>query len=84
MWRRVDGRCTETEQRTSVKVHVSLDGTRTACGSEIPEHATATTKTADWHLHTDCYKCAYRLWPSYGPAGYVRPVNSDDFPIRRV
>ncbi|MGV9778829.1 hypothetical protein [Streptosporangium sp. NPDC003464] len=34
--------------------------------------------------YTDCYNCAYRLWPSYGPAGCVRPVNSDDFPIRRV
>lgn len=84
VWRRVEGRYTETEQRAQVKVHVGVDGARTACGSDIPEHATVTTRTAEWYLHTNCYNCAYRLWPSYGPVGYVRPVNSGDFPIRRA
>ncbi|MEV7011934.1 hypothetical protein [Streptosporangium sp. NPDC051022] len=84
VWRRVEGRFTETEQRAQVKVHVSVDGVRTACGSDIPEHATVKTKTAEWHLHTNCYNCAYRLWPSYGPPGYIRPANSSDFPIRRA
>ncbi|MGV9310445.1 MULTISPECIES: hypothetical protein [unclassified Nonomuraea] len=44
---------------------MSLDGTRTACGSEIPEHATVTIKTAEWRLHTNCYNSGARL-PSLG------------------
>ncbi|MFC3986650.1 hypothetical protein [Streptosporangium jomthongense] len=67
-----------------MRVHVSVDGARTACGSDIPEHATVKAETVEWHLHTNCYNCAYRLWPSYAPPGYIRPANSGDFPIRRA
>jgi hypothetical protein len=65
------------------KVHVSLTGARTACGAYIPVDATVVAVTADWHLHTDCYNCASKLWVHYAPEGYQRPVNGSDFPMRR-
>lgn len=81
--RRDNGRWVETGQRAPLKTHVSLDGERTVCGFDLPDHANVTTTTTDWHLHTDCYNCAYRLWPDHAPAGYIRPTDSHDFPMRR-
>ncbi|WP_433464058.1 hypothetical protein [Spirillospora sp. CA-128828] len=81
--RRINSRYVETGQRAPLKVHVSLDGVRTMCGHDIPDHAAVTATTADWHLHTNCYNCAYRLWPTHAPDGYICPSDSHDFPIRR-
>jgi hypothetical protein len=65
------------------KLHVTRDGVRTGCGALVPHTATRTIATLDWHLHTNCYNCAYRLWPRQGPPGYIRPGNGADFPPRR-
>jgi hypothetical protein len=73
-----------TSTQTQRRIHVSLDGEHTVCGSLIPDHATTVTTTTDWHLHTNCYNCAYRLWPKHAPAGYERPTSSRDFPLRRT
>ncbi|KMV16481.1 hypothetical protein A5731_23155 [Mycolicibacterium conceptionense] len=69
---------TDYERRT--KNHATIDGQLTRCGFAIPEQAIVVTPAADWHLHVNCYNCAYRLWPEYGPPGFRRPVNGDDFP----
>jgi hypothetical protein len=66
------------------KRHVSQDGIRTACGHLVPTTATRTSPTPDWYEHTNCYNCAYRLWPDHGPAGYVCPTDGRDFPIQRA
>ncbi|GIJ28287.1 hypothetical protein Vqi01_34490 [Micromonospora qiuiae] len=66
------------------KVHVSQDGIKTWCGALVPDTATRTVPTVDWHQHTNCYNCAYRLWPLHAPPGYLRPANGQDFPIRRA
>lgn len=55
---------------------------RTVCGSEVPDHATVMAPTVDWHLHTNCYNCAYRLWPDHRLVGCLRPANGRDFPLR--
>ncbi|MBE1593318.1 hypothetical protein ACFPOI_21880 [Nonomuraea angiospora] len=70
--RREGNRYLDTGQRVALKVHVSLDGSRTVCGSEVPDHATVMAPTVDWHLHTNCYNCAYRLWPDHRLVGYLR------------
>ncbi|MET9250279.1 hypothetical protein [Nonomuraea sp. NPDC003709] len=80
--RREGNRFVDTGQRVVLKVHVSLDGSRTMCGCDIPDHATVVATTPDWHLHTNCYNCAYRLWPDHAPVGYIRPADSRDFPLR--
>jgi hypothetical protein len=67
----------------SGKLHVTRDGIKTGCGALIPTTATVTRATLDWHLHTNCYNCAYRLWPTQGPAEYLCPSNGSDFPPRR-
>ncbi|GAB3411577.1 hypothetical protein [Flindersiella endophytica] len=67
----------------SSKIHVSLTGARTVCGAYIPADAVVLAVTPDWHLHTDCYNCSAKLWVHYAPAGYQRPINGSDFPIRR-
>ncbi|MEU8319764.1 hypothetical protein AB0C33_15490 [Nonomuraea sp. NPDC048881] len=79
-----DGRWVATGTQSQRRIHVSLDGEHTVCGSQIPDHATTVATTTDWHLHTDCYNCAYRLWPKHAPAGYERPTSSRDFPLRRT
>ena len=66
------------------KVHVSEDGIKTWCGALVPDTATRTLPTVDWYKHTNCYNCVYRLWPLHSPPGYLRPVNGQDFPIRRT
>lgn len=66
------------------KIHVSEDGVKTACGFLVPVRATRTIPTVDWHKYTNCYNCAYRLWPKHGPAGYLCPANGKDFPIRKA
>ncbi|MEV0271136.1 hypothetical protein AB0H43_20340 [Hamadaea sp. NPDC050747] len=65
------------------KIHVSMDGIKTACGALIPQQATISRPTVEWHLHTNCYNCAYRLWDKHGPADYFRPSNGSDFPLRK-
>lgn len=65
------------------KAHVTVDGIKTGCGSLIPERATVTRDTTDWHQYVNCYNCAYRLWPTHKPAGFIRPANGSDFPLRR-
>jgi hypothetical protein len=67
----------------SGKLHVTRDGIKTGCGSLVPATATVTRATLDWHLHTNCYNCAYRLWGAQGPAEYLCPSNGSDFPPRR-
>lgn len=64
-------------------LHTTIDGIRTGCGVLIPESATLTRSTDEWFLHTNCYNCAYRLWPKHGPADYICPHNGKDFPPRR-
>jgi hypothetical protein len=65
--------------------HVSRDGgIKTACGHLVPERATVTRETPDWHEYTNCFNCAYRLWPEHGPAGYLKPHSSSGFPIRKA
>lgn len=67
--------------RSSGKVHVSVDGVTTVCGSTISaDRMPLVARTTEWHLSTDCYNCAYRLGV---PPGFVQPRNSKDFPIRR-
>lgn len=78
------GRWVDSDRRTPTKVHVSPDAATTACGSTIPAEAvTILAVTPDWHEHTNCYNCAYRLWPEHAPPGYLRPHNGEDFPPRR-
>lgn len=65
--------------------HITLDGEATRCGAQIPDDAELTPVALDkWHLHTNCYNCAYRLWELYGPPGYIRPENGKDFPPRLI
>ncbi|MEV4773115.1 hypothetical protein [Micromonospora humida] len=66
------------------KIHVSQNGIKTWCGSLVPDTATRTVPTVDWHLHTNCYNCAYRLWPQHAPTGYLRPADGKDFPIPKA
>ncbi|MEV4826481.1 hypothetical protein [Micromonospora sp. NPDC049274] len=66
------------------KKHVSQDGIKSWCGALVPATATRTLPTVDWHRHTDCYNCAYRLWSLHAPPGYLRPADGKDFPIRRA
>ena len=66
------------------RLHVSEDGVKTVCGWLVPAQATRTIPTVDWHKHTNCYNCTYRLWPNHGPTGYLRPTSSKDFPIRKA
>jgi len=67
------------------KRHITLNGEVTHCGTAIPDDATFKPVTLErWPMYTDCYNCAYRLWPDYGPADYIRPKNSADFPPRRI
>src|SRR2546422_1025027 len=52
--------------------HITLDGESTRCGAQIPDDAELTPVALDkWHLHTNCYNCAYRLWELYGPPRYI-------------
>lgn len=67
----------------TTKIHVTADGVKTACGVLIPARVRRTVPTVDWHLHTNCYNCAYRLWPVHGPADYLCPINGKDFPVQR-
>lgn len=73
----------KTAPRKPVRLHVTTDGIKTACGALISETATLTRDTDEWYLHTNCYNCAYRLWPQHGPPGYLRPHNGKDFPPRK-
>jgi hypothetical protein len=77
----VAGRYRDKERST--KKHVSVDGHVTGCGKQIPGGATVVAHTADWHLHANCYNCAYRLWDSHGPADFGRPRDGEDFPPAR-
>lgn len=81
--RKPGGEWAEAGVRSPTELHVSEDGVRSACGKSVPADATVVAITADWHLHTTCYNCAYRLWPRQAPEGYVRPANGQDFPPRR-
>lgn len=63
--------------------HVTADGIKTACGALVPHTATRTEPTVEWYLHTNCFNCAYRLWPQHGPTDYVRPHSRADFPLRK-
>jgi hypothetical protein len=65
------------------KRHVSVDGTATVCGFQVPQGASVIAVTADWHELSNCYNCVYRLWPDHAPPGYARPVSGSDFPLRR-
>lgn len=67
----------------SGKQHVTRDGATTGCGVLIPDSAVVTRPTLDWYLVTNCYNCAYRLWPAEGPADYLCPSNGADFPPTR-
>ncbi|MFC3994008.1 hypothetical protein [Actinoplanes siamensis] len=67
----------------SGKRHATRDGATTGCGALIPATAVVTRPTLDWHLVTNCYNCAYRLWPTEGPADYLCPSNGSDFPPTR-
>lgn len=78
------GHWVDSGRRRPTKVHVSPDGATTACGSLVPAEAvTILAVTEDWHEHTNCYNCAYRLWPKHAPLGYICPNNGEDFPPRR-
>ncbi|MEU6721603.1 hypothetical protein ABZ897_60055 [Nonomuraea sp. NPDC046802] len=81
-YRQEEGRWVATGAASQRRIHVSLDSEHTVCGSQIPDHATTMATTTDWHLHTNCYNCAYRLWPEHAPDGYERPTSSRDFPLR--
>lgn len=76
-----------TRWRTTAKkapvVHVTADGIKTGCGVLIPERAMLTRDASEWYLHTTCYNCTHRLWPLHGPADYICPANSRDFPPRK-
>lgn len=65
------------------KLHVSRDGLTTVDGLDVPQDAIVVAATPDWHKHATCYNCVYRLWPDHAPEGYVRPVDGQDFPLRR-
>ncbi|MFC7593675.1 hypothetical protein ACFQYP_65630, partial [Nonomuraea antimicrobica] len=82
-YRQEDGRWVATGTQSQRRIHVSLDGQHTVCGSQIPDHATTEATTADWHLHTNCYNCAYRLWPEHAPAGYAAH-QQPRLPLRRT
>ena len=82
-WTRPARRRDGTPYDRVTKRHVSIDGTATVCGYDIPQSATVMAVTPDWHELTTCYNCAYRLWPDHAPPGYVRPVSGSDFPPRR-
>jgi hypothetical protein len=73
-----------TKRTRPTKRHVSIDGSKTACGAWIAPDATVLATTADWHLRADCYNCVRRLWRTYRPEGYLAPVNGKDFPLRRA
>lgn len=73
-----------TYSSRATKHHVSIDGTRTVCGTGIPAAAVVIAETADWHLHATCYNCVHRLWPAHAPAGFERPLDGADFPLRRT
>lgn len=64
------------------KLHVSRDGVRTVDGFDVPRDAIVAV-TPDSHKHAACYNCVYRLWPDHAPEGYLRPVDGQDFPLRR-
>ena len=66
------------------KRHVSINGSKTACGVWIAPGAIVLVTTADWHLRADCYNCIRRLWRTHRPEGYLAPVNGKDFPLRRA
>lgn len=68
-------------RKTPRKIHVTPDEIKTGCGAFIPEDAQLSRDTGLWYLHTNCYNCAYRLWPAN--TGYIRPYNGKDFPPRR-
>jgi len=80
---RQDGMWAETGQTQPTKLHVTRDGVQTVCGFPVKDDAVVIAVTPDWHEHANCYNCVYRLWPDHAPAGYVRPRNGQDFPLRR-
>ena len=80
---RQDGMWAETGQTQPTKLHVTRDGVQTVCGFPVKDDAVVIAVTPDWHEHANCYNCVYRLWPDQAPAGYVRPCNGQDFPLRR-
>ena len=80
---RQDGMWAETGQTQPTKLHVTRDGAQTVCGFPVRDDAVVVAVTPDWHEHANCYNCVYRLWPDEAPAGYVRPRNGQDFPLRR-
>jgi DNA polymerase III subunit epsilon len=64
----------------SGKLHITLDGVLTVCGSEItPETAEMLSDSTNWAERVRCYNCAYR----HTPPGYHQPVSGGDFPLRR-
>ena len=73
----------DTGRTKPTKLHVSLDGEQIVCGYLIQDGAVVVAVTPDWHEHANCYNCVYRLWPDHTSAGYVRPRNGRDFPLRR-
>ena len=79
---RQDGIWAETGQTQPTKLHVTRDGVQTVCGFPVKDDAVVVAVTPDWHEHANCYNCVYRLWPDQAPAGYVRPRNGQDFPLR--
>ncbi|GEM_PF-3666614 len=64
-------------------LHVSKDGIKTVCRALVPERATVTRETVDWHLYASCFNCVYRLCLAHTPAGYVRPHNGKDVPLKK-
>jgi hypothetical protein len=81
---RQDGGMWEDSGRTQpTKLHVTRDGMQTVCGYPVRDGAVVVAVTPDWHEHANCYNCVYRLWPDQAPAGFVRPRNGQDFPLRR-
>lgn len=81
--RRQGGMWAETGRAQPTKLHVTRDGERTVCGFLVRDGAVVVAVTADWHEHANCCNCVYRLWPDQAPAGYVRPRDGQDFPLRR-
>ncbi|SER92868.1 3'-5' exonuclease [Actinokineospora terrae] len=66
--------------RRSGKLHITLDGILTVCGSEIiPETAETLNDSTNWPERVRCYNCAYR----HTPPGYHQPASSRDFPLRK-
>jgi hypothetical protein len=81
--RQDDGMWTASGRTQPTKMHVTRDGVQTVCTYPVPDGAVVVAVTPDWHEHANCYNCVYRLWPDHAPAGYVRPRNGQDFPLRR-